>query len=147
MRALRQKLDSSACRFLRDQRGSAMMLFAFFLMVGAGFAAIVIDGGYLYSLKSKLQTTADAVVLAAANQLPDADKVREVALDYSTKNMATSNHGTVLVAADVQTGTWDFRARSFTPGGTPVNAATPNTPPAGSRPPWRLRSSRWPRCR
>ena len=87
-----------------------------------GLAAIAVDLSYLFVLRGKLQSTADAVVLAAANQLPDADQVREVALDYSTKNMPTSNHGTVLAAADVQTGTWDFRARNFTPGGTPVNA-------------------------
>ncbi len=36
MRALRQKFDSSARRFLRDQRGSAITMFAVFLMVGAG---------------------------------------------------------------------------------------------------------------
>ena len=51
---------------LRDERGSAIMLFAVFLMAGAGLAAIAIDGGYLYSLKSKLQSTADAAVLVAA---------------------------------------------------------------------------------
>ena len=32
---------------LRDEGGSAITMFAVFLMVGAGFAAIVIDGGHL----------------------------------------------------------------------------------------------------
>ncbi len=122
MRALRQKFGFAARRFLRDQGGASAVLFAGGLLMLVGLAAIAVDLSYLFVLRGKLQTTADAVVLAAANQLPDADQVREVALDYSTKNMPTSNHGTVLAAADVQTGIWDFRARSFTPGGTPVNA-------------------------
>ncbi len=51
-RSLKQRLVFGARRFLRDQRGSAITLFAVFLMAGAGCAAVVIDGGYLYSLKS-----------------------------------------------------------------------------------------------
>lgn len=122
MRALRQRFDSSTRRFLRDQSGSITVLFAGGMIMMVGLAAIAVDLSYLFMLRGKLQSTADSVVLAAANQLPDVDKVQEVAFDYATKNMPTSNHGTVLVAADVQTGTWDFRARSFTPGGTAPNA-------------------------
>ncbi len=107
---------------LRDERGSAMMLFAFFLMVGAGFAAIVIDGGYVYSLKSKLQTTADAAVLVAVGELPDSDVARTAAIGMAGKNMPTGEHGAVLANADVVTGNWDSATQTFTAGGTPLNA-------------------------
>ncbi len=122
MRNLRQKLDSSARRFRRDQGGSAMMLFAFFLMVGAGFAAIAIDGGYVYSLKSKLQTTADAAVLVAVGELPDTDVARTAAIVMAGQNMPTGEHGAVLANADVVTGNWASGTRTFTAGGTPLNA-------------------------
>ncbi len=122
MRALRHKFDSSARRFLRDQRGSAITMFAVFLMVGAGFAAVVIDGGHLYSLKSKLQTTADAAVLVAVSELPDTDAARTAAIVMAGKNMATGEHGTVLANADVMTGNWDSDTRTFTPAGNPINA-------------------------
>ncbi len=107
---------------LRDERGSAMMLFAFFLMVGAGFAAIAIDGGYLYSLKSRLQTAADAAVLVAVSELPDTDEARTAAIVMAGKNMPTGEHGAVLADADVVTGNWDSGTRTFTAGGTPLNA-------------------------
>ena len=122
MRALRQRFDSSARRFLRDQRGSAITMFAVFLMAVAGFAAIAIDGGYLYSLKSKLQTTADAAVLVAVSELPDTDAARTAAIVMAGKNMPPGEHGAVLANADVVTGNWDSGTRTFTPAGAPINA-------------------------
>ncbi len=121
-RSLKQRLVFGARRFLRDQRGSAITLFAVFLMVGAGFAAIVIDGGYLYSLKSKLQTTADAAVLVAVSELPDTDVARTAAVVMAGKNMPSGEHGAVLANADVVTGNWDSGTRTFTAGATPLNA-------------------------
>ncbi len=127
MRALRQKFNSSARRFLRDQGGSAITMFAVFLMVGAGFAAIVIDGGHLYSLKNKLQTTADAAALAAVAQLPDEDAVEDTALEYVAKNMPASEHGGVLDDEDVVVGNWDENTRTFTPEVDPGNAVRVTT--------------------
>ena len=119
IRALRQKFDSSARRFRRDQDGSAITMFAVFLMVGAGFAAIAIDGGYLYSLKNKLQTTADAAVLVAASELPDTDAARAAAIVMAGKNMATA---TSIVARTVTfTGNANLGSnpltKTFSPGG------------------------------
>ncbi len=97
-------------------------MFAVFLMAGVGFAAVAIDGGYLYSLKSKLQTTADAAVLVAVSELPDTDAARTAAIVMAGKNMATGEHGAVLANADVVTGNWDSGTRTFTPAGDPINA-------------------------
>ena len=106
----------------RDERGSTVMMFAVFLMAGVGFAAIAIDGGYLYSLKNKLQTTADAAVLVAVSELPDTDVARTAAIVMAGKNMPTGEHGAVLADADVVTGNWDSATRTFTAGGTPLDA-------------------------
>ena len=112
---------------LRDDRGSAITMFAVFLMVGVGFAAIVIDGGYLYSLKNKLQTTADAAALAAVTQLPDEDAVEDTALEYVAKNMPASEHGGVLDDGDIVVGNWDENTRTFTPEVDPGNAVRVTT--------------------
>ncbi len=121
-RSLKQRLVFGAHRFRRDQGGSAITMFAVFLMAGVGFAAVAIDGGYLYSLKSKLQTTADAAVLVAVSELPDTDTARAAAIVMAGKNMPTGEHGAVLADADVVTGNWDSGTRTFTPAGDPINA-------------------------
>lgn len=109
-------------RFLDDQRGAAAVFFAGGLFMLLGTAAIAVDLSYLYSLRGKLQNTADAAVLASADELPDTDTVKSIALTYGPKNMASAEHGTVIANDGVQTGSWDFRARTFTPDGTPLNA-------------------------
>ena len=97
-------------------------MFAVFLMAGVGFAAVAIDGGYLYSLKNKLQTTADAAALAAGRDAEELEDARTTALAMAATNMPASEHGAVLNAADVVTGSWNASTKTFTPGGTPVNA-------------------------
>ncbi len=125
MRALRQKFGVAARRFRRDQGGSAISMFAVFFIVGVGFAAVAIDGGHLFSLQGKLQTTADAAVLVAVGELPDTDAARTAAIVMAGKNMPTGEHGAVLANADVVAGNWDSGTRTFTPAtfmGPPINA-------------------------
>ncbi len=108
--------------FLRNQRGSVLVMFPAFILVAAGIASLAIDMGYLYGIRGKLQIAADAAVLAAVGDLPDEDAVRATAVGLATKNMSVDEHGTVLDHDDVVTGNWDSETRTFTPGGTPLNA-------------------------
>ncbi len=108
--------------FQRDERGGTMLLMAIGLLASASMAALAVDMGYFYLLKTQLQTTADVSALAAVRQLPDEDAVRTSALEYAAKNMATNAHGNVLVNTDVVTGNWDSDTRTFTPAGAPINA-------------------------
>lgn len=108
--------------FLRDQRGSTLILCATGMMAIVGFAALVVDGGYLYGLSNKLQTTADAAALAGVSQIPDEDAAREAALAWAVKNLPAEEHGAVLTDGDVALGTWDSASRTFTPAGTPTNS-------------------------
>ncbi|MEE8307089.1 MAG: TadG family pilus assembly protein, partial [Gammaproteobacteria bacterium] len=108
--------------FLQDQRGSIFGIMGIGLVMAFGFAALAVDMSYMYVLKGRLQTTADFAVLAAVTQLPDEDAARTMALEYTAKNMAAANHGTVLANADVVTGNWDADTRTFTPAGDPINA-------------------------
>ncbi|MFQ5773024.1 MAG: TadG family pilus assembly protein [Kiloniellaceae bacterium] len=108
--------------FWRDERGSTLILFGVAFAGIMGFAALVIDVGYLYALDNKLQVTADSAALAGARRLPDASAAQTAALDYAAKNMPAAAHGTVLSASDVVSGNWDPATRTFNPAGTPVNA-------------------------
>ena len=80
------------------------------------------DLGFLYSLRGKLQNTADAAVLAAVGDLPDEDAARATAVDLATKNIPAAGHGTVLANADVVVRNWDAGTRTFTPAGSPMNS-------------------------
>jgi hypothetical protein len=118
---LKDRLAPGARAFLRDQRGSAAVLFAGGVMMLVGMAAISVDLSYLFVLRGKLQTTADAAALAAVGEVDD-ETARATALNYAALNMPSGNHGAVLATNDVRTGIWDFRAKTFTPGAAPANA-------------------------
>ncbi len=113
--------------FLGDQRGGTLLFMAIGLFASAGVAALAVDMGYFYLLKERLQTTADVAALAAIRQLPDQNALRTTALAYAPMNMSASEHGNVLVNADVVTGYWNSGARTFTAAGLPVNAVQVTT--------------------
>jgi hypothetical protein len=99
-----------------------MLLMAIGLLASASMAALAVDMGYFYLLKTQLQTTADVSALAAVRQLPDEDAARTAAVAYAVLNMPTSEHGSVLATSDVVPGNWDTGSRTFTAAGTPLNA-------------------------
>lgn len=109
-------------RLLDDRSGAVVIFFAACVMMLIGVAAIAIDLSYLYTLRGKLQITADATVLASVDLLPDSDAVKTLALTYGPKNMATSEHGVVIADDGVETGNWNFVDRIFTANATPLNA-------------------------
>jgi Flp pilus assembly protein TadG len=51
-----------------DQKGSTLVLFAFLITVLIAFVGLAIDGGYLFVQKARLQSTADAAVLACITE-------------------------------------------------------------------------------
>ena len=53
----------------QNERGAVLVLVMFLLPVLIAFLALAIDVGYLYSVKRKFQTVADAAALACAQQL------------------------------------------------------------------------------
>jgi hypothetical protein len=107
-----------------------------------GFVALVIDVGHLYGVRNELQNAADAAALAGARALfpaagyPDTGliplteppfcslavaKGRAAAAD----NQAGGVANLATTAGDVQTGTWDWNSKTFTPDANPsfnVNA-------------------------
>jgi Flp pilus assembly protein TadG len=108
--------------FLKDQSGSSYIILAFGVAMIFGVAGLAVDMGYAYMLRQRLQTAADAAALAASAQLSSSSSIVAIAREYAAKNMPTEQHGAVLAASDVQSGSWDPDSRTFTPGGAPLNA-------------------------
>ncbi|MEX0808777.1 MAG: pilus assembly protein TadG-related protein [Dongiaceae bacterium] len=104
-------------RFLRDERGAVLIYVTLAMAVFTGFSALAIDGSYLYLMKNRAQSAADAAALAGASQLPDQDAARLEAISFAEKNLAVADFGDVLASADVTPGTWDADAHTFTAGG------------------------------
>jgi Flp pilus assembly protein TadG len=72
---------------LRDESGGVLVFVALFMVVLLGFAALAIDGGRLYTEKSKLQKALDASVLAGVQGLRTSQyRAIEIAIDVSDKN-------------------------------------------------------------
>jgi Flp pilus assembly protein TadG len=98
--------------------------------------ALVIDVGHLYSVRNELQNAADAASLAGARALfptqgyPDTTLILLTEPPYcdlavgagraaAASNQAGGTPNLVTVTDDVQTGIWDWDAKTFTPDATP----------------------------
>lgn len=92
-------------------------------MVLLGFAALSVDVGYLYAVRTETQDSADIAAMAAAAELRDVSipisarltNANTVAAGYVTKNLrfAATNTGTVTVTF----GHWDDETNQFVPNG------------------------------
>ncbi|HWI54226.1 MAG TPA: pilus assembly protein TadG-related protein [Desulfobacteria bacterium] len=58
-------------RFALNERGSITILSAIVIVVLVGFAALAVDGGYLYYRHTRLQDITDAAALSAAAKIAD----------------------------------------------------------------------------
>lgn len=107
---------------LREQRGGIAVLAALGAPVLAGFAALAVDAGYAYMVRTELQSAADAAAPAASMRLPDTAAALAEARAIAAQNLPPAKHGEVLRDADFLVGTWDPNSRTFTPGGSSPNA-------------------------
>ena len=112
----------SPLKFLRDERGMIMPLVGVMVILGIGVASLAIDMGYLYTIRSKVQTTADAAALAGAGQLPNINNIREQAISLARKNLPEDANGEVVTEANVTHGNWNSGTRTYVKGDTPYNA-------------------------
>ncbi len=77
--------------FLRNNRGTSLVVMTFILTIALGMSAVVVDVARVIVEKQKLQNAVDAVALAAAVELPDIDKAVEIAEHYIEENGYTSS--------------------------------------------------------
>jgi Flp pilus assembly protein TadG len=71
---------------LKKQNGSAMILLTLILTALIGFTALITDVGNVMVEKQKMQNAIDAASIAAAQELPDASRARDVANEYIQLN-------------------------------------------------------------
>jgi hypothetical protein len=122
MKVVKATKKLSLRRLIRDEEGSTLAMAAAGTMAAMGFAALAVDAAHFYVLKNQLQTTADAAVLAAISQLPDAQNARSVAQGIATQNLPSEIHGNTLLNADIVLGGFDSSTRTFTAGINPATA-------------------------
>lgn len=82
-------------RILQKEDGNVLVIFAVFLMVMIGFAALVVDFGGLKLEQNRLINVADAAALAGARELPDTNMAKQIAEEYARFNGATDDEITV----------------------------------------------------
>lgn len=77
-------------RFLRDEKGQALPLFALLAVVLIAFAGLAVDVGGAYVSKSNLQKAVDAAALAGAKDLPNAAVAKDSAIYFAGLNGLSS---------------------------------------------------------
>lgn len=109
----RGKMERGSIRLAREERGGIAVLAALSAPVLAGFAALAVDAGHAYMVRTELQSAADAAALAASMRLPDAAAALAEARTIAAENLPPGKHGEVLKDADFLVGTWDPATRTF----------------------------------
>ncbi|MEO0529037.1 MAG: pilus assembly protein TadG-related protein [Planctomycetota bacterium] len=96
-----------------DRRGAIIVLSAILMIVMFCMAALAIDMGYMFVVRTQLQAAADAGALAAGNSMHLApNEIRQKGIDYVTRHEA----GGRQIRADettVELGIWDADTESF----------------------------------
>src|SRR3990170_5547566 len=70
----------------RHQRGQVLVLVALFMGVLLGMIATAIDLGAFLADRRDMQNAADAIALAASQELPDEDAVQQAANEWALNN-------------------------------------------------------------
>lgn len=76
-------------KLIKEESGQALVMVALMIGVLGGFAALVVDVGYMYAQKSELQSAADAAALAGAITLgkKSAADVNSTVVKYLSDNL------------------------------------------------------------
>lgn len=106
----------------RRRRAAIVVLAALLLTIMMGFMAMAIDLGYIVLVRTELQSAADSAALAAAGSMSQSENdIIASAQRYASLNLA-ANRPVTLSDGDVEFGTWDASALTFTPTGSVGNA-------------------------
>jgi len=128
-----------------NNKGAALVFIAVGLVVLLALAGLAIDLGYMYVAKGQLQSAADAAALAGAGRLDGTASfaqysARHAAVRFAQKNTAAGE--SVAISSDysnsqsssndVTVGNWNGITKTYTVGGTPVNAVEVRTRRTGT---------------
>lgn len=124
---MKSNRTTTAATAQSPRTAAILLLLVIALVVLLGFAALAIDLSNLYATQAELATAAAAAAAAGAIELPDETGAANIAVQFAELNMPPGPHGSVLSPADVETGHWNTTTRTFTSGGTPLNAVRVTT--------------------
>jgi len=82
---------------VRGERGQAIVLFVILIAVFGGMTAVAIDLGSFSADRRDLQNAADAIALAASQELPDAAAAQAAADQWAVNNDIDPNSMTVTI--------------------------------------------------
>ena len=111
----------------RAERGTVLVFVTIALAALIGFAAWATETGRAWQTKNQLQVAADSSALAGVGNLFSADfltvdevAARLAATTYGAEHNAADVNNLTIAAADVEVGSWDMAAQTFTalPGNT-----------------------------
>ena len=100
MRRICRRFLGAAPDRLRRESGQVIAIVAVCMVVFVGAIGIVVDVGHLYLVQRQLQTSTDAAVLAAAQDLPDGDLATSTACEYSSDALGDVCNVTYTMSAD-----------------------------------------------
>ena len=104
------------------RRGNIIVLAAFLMTATAGMLAFSIDSGYMLVVKSQLQAAADSAAMAGAMVMGSTQQdPTTVAQTYGAYHKA-GGKTVSLAASDIEYGTWDSTAGTFTKTNSVSNA-------------------------
>ncbi|NPV52386.1 MAG: Tad domain-containing protein [Firmicutes bacterium] len=87
--------------WLKDERGSAIVVIALAMIVLLSFMAFVVDAGLLYLVRVRLVNGVDAAALAGVQALPeDPQKAESLAWEFAHRNGVPDTHLAVSVSED-----------------------------------------------
>lgn len=100
---------------MRSRAAGMTAVYAIIMLTAlCGFASLGVDWGRVQMVKTQLQRAADAAARAAIAQLPDVTAAQNAAVTWAGYNSADSTSVVIDGTNDVDFGTWDPNAKTFT---------------------------------
>ncbi len=97
MRFLRLKTQLRPCRRQKTEQGQALVLVSILLAAIGGMTALAVDLGSLTADRRDLQNAADAIALAASQELPNSSAAQAAAATWAVKNDVDPANMTVTI--------------------------------------------------
>jgi len=119
---MRTTFITSLENFRNDERGLVTHFALTILILLILFAGLSVDSSNAWRVRSIMQTAADAAAQGGIMDLPDETTALETALALAGDNLDPISSGFAVTSSDIEFGSWDTSARSFTSGGSPTNA-------------------------
>jgi Mg-chelatase subunit ChlD len=109
------------------RRGATLVFIALVMIVTVGMVAFAVDLGWMYMVRSQLQTAVDAGALAATIQLKQNNQDVDAAVAAAEEFVQLNRVGWLATVPEdvivVEAGTWDADTETFTSGAAKPNAA------------------------